>query len=86
MGGKNLMTLQELQKQALELPISDRWRLVHSLLTSIQPETLSSISENQTVKSLRDIDPWTQSLIGVIQIEAENMTESYEDYLKEKYR
>ena len=80
------MTFQELQKQALELSISDRWRLVHSLLTSIQQETLSSIPENQTVKSLTDLDPWTQSLIGVIQLKAENLTESYEDYLKEKYR
>jgi len=30
------MTWQELQNQALQLPISDRWRLVQSLLTSIQ--------------------------------------------------
>ena len=33
------MTPQELQQQALQLPISDRWRLVQSLLTSIQQET-----------------------------------------------
>ena len=78
------MTLQELQKQALELPISDRWRLVELLLTSIQQETLSSISENQTVKSLTNLDPWTQSLIGVIELKAENSTESYVDYLEEK--
>jgi hypothetical protein len=26
------MTLQELQKQALQLPISDRWQLVQTLL------------------------------------------------------
>ncbi len=36
LSGGMLMTLQELQKQALQLPISDRWRLVQSLLTSIQ--------------------------------------------------
>lgn len=30
------MTLLELQNQALQLPISDRWRLVQSLLSSIQ--------------------------------------------------
>ena len=36
------MTLQELQQQALQLPISDRWRLVQSLLTSIEQETQTS--------------------------------------------
>ena len=80
------MTLQELQKQALQLPISERWRLVQSVLTSIQQETLSSISPSPTVKPLTDLDPWTQSLIGAIQLEAENPTESYVDYLEEKYR
>jgi len=30
------MTLQELQQQMLQLPISDRWYLVQTLLTSIQ--------------------------------------------------
>lgn len=80
------MTLQELQKQALQLPISDRWRLVESVLRSIQQETLSSISPSPTIKPLADLDPWTQSLIGVIQLGAENPTESYVDYLEEKYR
>ena len=46
------MTLQELQKQALQLPISDRWRLVQSLLASIEKETLSSISPNSTIQPL----------------------------------
>ena len=36
-----LMTLQELQKQALQLPISDRWQLVQNLLASLQQETSS---------------------------------------------
>ncbi|MGB7440621.1 MAG: hypothetical protein WA919_06105 [Coleofasciculaceae cyanobacterium] len=80
------MTLQELQKQALQLPISDRWRLVQSVLISIQQETLLSISPSPTVKPLTNLDPWTQSLIGAIQLEAENPTESYVDYLEEKYR
>lgn len=80
------MTLQELQQQALPLPISDRWRLVQSVLTSIQQETLSSISPSPTVKPLTDLDPWTQSLIGVIQLGAENQTEFYVDYLEDKYR
>lgn len=80
------MTLQELQKQALQLPISDRWRLVQSVLTSIQQETLSSIPPSPIVKPLNDLDPWTQSLIGIIQLGAENPTESYVDYLEKKYR
>ncbi len=35
---------------------------------------------------LTDLDPWTQSLIGVIQHKVEEPTESYVDYLEEKYR
>ena len=80
------MTLQELQKQALQLAISDRWRLVQSVLTSIQQETLLSISPKSRMQPLIDLDPWTQSLIGVIQLESEDSTESYVDYLEEKYR
>lgn len=80
------MTLQELQKQAFQLPISDRWRLVQSVLTSIQQETLSSITPSLIVKPLNDLDPWTQSLIGIIQLGAENPTASYVDYLEKKYR
>ena len=33
------MTLQELQKQALELPTSDRWQLVQTLLESLKRES-----------------------------------------------
>ncbi len=80
-----LMTLQELQKQALQLPINERWRLVQSVLTSIQQETLLSTSQNLTTKPLTDLDPWTQSLIGTVQLGAESSTESYVDYLEEKY-
>ena len=80
------MTLQELQRQALQLTISDRWRLVQSVLTSIQQETLLSVSPSPTVKPLTELDPWTQSLIGIIQLGAENPTEFYVDYLEDKYR
>ncbi|MBW4632049.1 MAG: hypothetical protein KME30_09150 [Iphinoe sp. HA4291-MV1] len=80
------MSLQELQEQALQLPISDRWRLVESVLASIQQETLSPISENPTEKPLTELDSWTQSLIGAIQLGGENPTESYVDYLERKYR
>jgi hypothetical protein len=79
------MTLQELQDQVLQLPISDRWQLVQSLLSSIQQETLLSSPPNLNENSFAGLDPWTQSLIGVIQSVTEEPTESYVDYLEEKY-
>lgn len=79
------MTLQELQNQLLELPIGDRWRLVQSLLSSIQQETLLFNPPNPSENSFTDLDPWTQSLIGVIQLSAEDSTESYVNYLENKY-
>ncbi|MFB2880929.1 hypothetical protein [Floridanema aerugineum] len=33
------MTLEELQKQALKLPTSDRWKLLQTLLKSLKRET-----------------------------------------------
>jgi hypothetical protein len=80
-----LMKLQELQSQMLQLSISDRWRLVQSVLTSIQQETLLPTSPSPTPESIIGLDPWTQSLVGVIQLDAGNSTESYVDYLEEKY-
>jgi hypothetical protein len=79
------MTLQELQTQALQLPISDRWRLVQSVLASIEKETLSSISPSSTIQPLTNLHPWTQSLIGSVQLHTDYSTESYVDYLEEKY-
>ncbi|AUT04225.1 hypothetical protein CLI64_05175 [Nostoc sp. CENA543] len=67
------------------MPISDRWRLVQSLLSSIQQETLLSIPPNTSMNSFTNLDPWTQSLIGVISLDAEESIESYVDYLEEKY-
>ncbi|WP_008312760.1 hypothetical protein [Leptolyngbya sp. PCC 6406] len=69
------MTLQEIQNQALELPIRDRWRLVQSLLSSIQQETLVLSPQKTNVNSLADLNPWTQSLIGVVQLETEEPTD-----------
>lgn len=80
------MTLQEIQNQALQLPIGDRWRLVQSLLSSIQHETLVFSSPTTDVNSWVGLNPWTQSLMGVIQLGTEEPTESYVDYLEEKYR
>jgi len=80
------MTLQELRNQALHLPISDRWRLVQSLLSSIQQETLLFSLPNPSVNSFVSLDPWTQSLMGAIQLVEEDPTDIYVDYLEEKYR
>ncbi|MEA5551302.1 hypothetical protein VB713_09995 [Anabaena cylindrica UHCC 0172] len=69
---KVMIKLQELQEQVLELPIKERWTLVQTLLASIQQETLFSIPPQHTLEGLSELDPWTQSLIGVISLESEN--------------
>ena len=79
------MTLHELQDRALQLPVSDRWRLVQSLLSSIQKETLLASPANQSIDSFADLDSWTQSLIGAISLSAGDLTDSYVEYLEEKY-
>ncbi len=79
------MTLQELQSQVLQLPIGDRWRLVQSLLSSIQQELVLLSPAKTNVNSLNDLHPWTQSLLGVVQLGAKEPTESYVDYLEKKY-
>ncbi|WP_338422992.1 hypothetical protein [Anabaena sphaerica] len=82
---KVMIELQQLQEQVLKLPIKERWNLVQTLLASIQQETLSSIPPQPTLETLSELDPWTQSLIGVISLESENPEESYVNYLEEKY-
>lgn len=58
------MTLQELQKQALQLPISDRWLLVQTLLESLQRET-RSVSKTGNLSRLRGIAKTTEMLGGL---------------------
>jgi len=36
-------------------------------------------------KQLTDLDPWTKSLIGVIQLDSEMSLADYVDYLEDKY-
>ncbi len=80
------MSLKEIEKQALKLPISDRRKLIQSLLTSIEEDTQTSNSSITKAELMTDkLDPWTQSLIGVIQLKEEDLQESYIDYLEEKY-
>jgi hypothetical protein len=80
------MTLQEMQNQAMQLSIGDRWRLVQTLLNSIQQETSSLNPPQPNLNLSSNLEPWTQSLMGVIQLDTENPTEAYIDYLEEKYR
>ncbi len=69
------ITLEEEQQ---EIPVGDVTVNDESVLPKEQkqPKTIQ----------LTNLDPWTQSLIGVIQLKVEEPTESYVDYLEEKYR
>ncbi|NEU80460.1 hypothetical protein [Nostoc sp. UIC 10630] len=72
------MTLQQLQKQVLELPISDRWTLVQILLESLQQETSSELKKGN-LSRLRGIAKGTE-------ISSENVEVDYVNYLTEKYQ
>ncbi|WP_104907185.1 hypothetical protein [Nostoc sp. 'Lobaria pulmonaria (5183) cyanobiont'] len=72
------MTLQQLQKQVLQLPISDRWTLVQTLLESLQRETSSELKKGN-LSRLRGIAKGTE-------ISSEDMEVDYINYLTEKYQ
>ncbi|BAZ29521.1 hypothetical protein NIES4074_19680 [Cylindrospermum sp. NIES-4074] len=73
------MTLQELQKQVLELPISDRRQLVQILLESLHQETHPAVKKGNLSR-----------LCGIAKnagISAdENVAADYATYLTEKYQ
>ena len=71
------MTLQELQKQALQLPISDRWKLVQTLLESLRRESQTSVKRGN-LSSLRGI---AKSSTGMNELDAK---EDYVNYLIKK--
>ncbi|MFN9552754.1 MAG: hypothetical protein ACK56O_00470 [Dolichospermum sp.] len=73
------MTLQELQKQVLQLPMSDRWQLVQTVLESIQQETISP-SMKGNLSRLRGIAK------SVNISNDENINGDYVTYLTEKYK
>jgi hypothetical protein len=73
------MTLQELQKQVLQLPMSDRWQLVQTVLESIQQETISA-SKKGNLSRLRGIAK------SVNISNDENINGDYVTYLAEKYK
>ncbi|YAF96946.1 MAG: hypothetical protein AB3A66_04525 [Nodularia sp. CChRGM 3473] len=73
------MTLQELQKQVLQLPTSQRWQLVHTLLESLQQE-IQPVSKKRNLSRLRGIAKDANISSD------ENMTADYVTYLTEKYQ
>jgi hypothetical protein len=73
------MTLQDLQKQALELPTSDRWQLVQTLLESLKPKTHPGLKKGN-LSRLRGI---AKSPVAVAD---SDLKEDYVTYLVEKYQ
>lgn len=65
--------LQDDRPQAGLNPSSDSIQLDQAQMVSDRPEWMAALH------------PWTQALVGVIQLKADE-TESYVDYLEEKYR
>lgn len=63
---------------------SDSWLKYVKAYSDMIVEKLE-LNQNSQVWEIA-IDPWTQSLIGVIRLEGENPAELYLDYLEEKYR
>jgi hypothetical protein len=58
----------------------------YSSLIILRIEEYADVTDlGSTIEPATDLDPWTQSLIGVIQLGEENPAESYVDYLEEKY-
>lgn len=72
------MTLQELQKQALQLPVSDRWQLVQTLLESLQRET-RSLPKKGNLSRLRGIAKITE-------MSPEDPEADYITYLAQNYQ
>ncbi|GAA6621410.1 hypothetical protein [Scytonema sp. NUACC26] len=73
------MTLPELQKQALKLPIDKRWQLVQTLLESLKQET-NPVQKKGNLSRLRGIAK------NVTLSDDESITEDYVYYLTEKYK
>jgi hypothetical protein len=73
------MTLQELQRQALQLPIGDRLQLMQTLVESLQKETHQSLRKGN-LSRLRGIAK-DLKVSG-----EEDISEDYATYLTEKYQ
>ena len=73
------MTLQELQKQALQLSISDRWHLVQTLLESLKRETHPWVNRGN-LSRLRGIAKSSTATSET------NDKDDYVTYLTDKYQ
>lgn len=73
------MTLQELQKQVLQLSTHDRWQLVETLLESLKQENQSDLRRGN-LSGLRGIAKTSAVL------EESDAQEDYMNYLNEKYQ
>ena len=69
-----MTTSQEIQKQALLLPIGDRWQLVQTLLESLKRESHPSVKQGN-LSRLREI---AKSSTGIDELDAK---EDYVNYL-----
>ena len=49
------MTLQDIQNQALKLPINEKWQLVQTLLSAIQEDTMSPQTTPEKTYPLRGL-------------------------------
>jgi hypothetical protein len=73
------MTLQELQKQVLQLPTDKRWLLVQTLLESLKQETYSAPKKGN-LSRLRGIAKSKE-----VSSESDTTTD-YVNYLENKYQ
>lgn len=73
------MTLQELQKQVLQLSISDRWQLVQALLKSLKREAHPKLKQ----VNLSRLQGIAKSSAATKEA---NTKEDYVTYLTEKYQ
>jgi hypothetical protein len=72
------MTLQEVQKQALQLPINARWQLIQTLLESLQQET-RPVKKKGNLSRLRGI-------AKSVTVSRDEDISAYTTYLTEKYQ
>lgn len=72
------MKLEEIQTQALQLPVSDRWQLVQSVLESLKQENLPPIKQRNLLR-LRGIAKTSET-------NDDKTKEDYVNYLIEKYQ
>jgi hypothetical protein len=73
------LSLQQLQKQLLDLPVNERWQLVRVILESLQQDTTKLVSPQKNLSRLRGIARSTSESLVSDQ-------DDYADYLTQKYQ